>query len=147
MKKKVKIIQICNSESPDLKDVTLSGDGCWGKAQAMLNLAASRAPSDLMGCYKTEVIVVWEDGETYKSRLTIKNALNGLSDHNLADHIRHFCIFHSGLAFARNDWRNLFSHLSPEQYTNIASQFSQELKDNCVKILDEYEIGESVQVS
>ncbi len=124
MKKKAIKIEVAFSESHFHQDhkhdeknpLVFEGADCWNAAQAYLNVLAWHGPKS--GYHKTDVIVHFENGEKYESRLDIQHPDGSHPDHKLAKHIIDFCRFYGGLLSPKE----IPSHLTQEQYAEIATR-------------------------
>ncbi len=136
-------IEILWSEDPALGNAPyiFEREKCWEKVRNLLVIACARIPLELLGYYKTDFRVTWEDGETYEGRADLKNIDHKDNSADIARQIRRNCIFYGGLAMTP-EHRNTWYWMSEESYSEIIGHIAQSQRDACIKFLNDYQIGE-----
>ena len=137
MKIKAKAVVVSFSESPDFSGLRTFND--FESANLFLRELARNAPGPNEGYYKTDFMIVFEDGEDYKGRIDLTN----FETPDLGDHVRKFVRFYSGSIMATD----LPSHLTPEQYRTIVLRGGPERRDWMLAFLDHYQIGDSTPLA
>jgi len=126
-------ITIGFSEHPDHQHPkSFSGENCWADAQSYLNSLVAAIPEDLLGYYKTDFSIQWEDDKEYEGRLDLKHPNSSNSDHHLPFHVRQFCLTHSG--------RHCPYWMSADQYQQVLRYVSAEQRDYFADLLDNYDL-------
>jgi hypothetical protein len=86
---------------------------------------------------KTQVTVVWADGESYEARIDLKRTEHGHLANVVGYHLAQSCTFRSG--------RCSPSHLTPEAYAELlahAERFAPGSADFCARLLDGYALDD-----
>lgn len=94
MKKRAVSITVTRAEGPSAEcgiGHVLEGEGIWARATSILSRWGNSGPPDMLGCFKCDVEITFEDGFTYDARYEAKP--DGLS---LERHVRNNCEFYSG---------------------------------------------------
>jgi hypothetical protein len=124
-------ITIGFSEHPNHKQPKIfSGANVWTDTQRYLSNLAAVIPDDLLGYYKTDFVIEWQDGTSYAGRLDLKPANHSAADHYLRPHILRFAQVYSG--------RQKPSHLTDEQYRYLLGTLSSEDLAYYGNLLDRY---------
>ena len=122
------------SEHPDHQQPKrFSGEDCWEQAQTYLTHLAFLCPTDLLGYYKTDFEIEWENGETYKGRLDLTHPDSQASDHNLASHVHTFALHYSG--------RKCPPRFTAKQYHTILDHYSVTELAYYADVLDNYDLN------
>lgn len=130
---KAKAIEIGFSEHPNhRKPKRFEGDNCWGEAQRYLNDLAEGTQHDVLGRYKTDFVIEWENGEGYGGTLGLRNLFDPTSDHRLRKHIHDHALFYSG--------RHQPAHMNDKDYALCMGMVNADTKAHYNDLLDNYDI-------
>ncbi len=114
----------------EIAERTFEGPDPWGAADAHIATCRSRMPHDMLGYYKCDFKITFQDGFVYEGRYE-------LSRHErvpLCDHVRRFC------EISRGRWRP--SRMSEEQYAEYLTwDHVKKHRETFARILDTYQLG------
>lgn len=105
------------------------GEKVWSEVDAHIARCRSRMPNGMLGYFKCDFTVTYEDGETYTGRYDmVKNEYL-----SLAEHMRTHCRFYAGVAHP--------VHFTQKEYAAFVARQEPARIDEYKKFLNTYEIG------